>query len=56
MYELIQGHGRDDVYLHFAMVVGDHERVAEHWVLEEEWLKVIDVLNRQVRSKSACSV
>lgn len=48
IYELIQGHGRTDMYLHFATVIGDNERVAEHWVLEEEWLKAIAVLNRQV--------
>ncbi|OCH96211.1 hypothetical protein OBBRIDRAFT_744298 [Obba rivulosa] len=47
VYELIQGHGRTDIYLHYATVVGDFERVVEHWVLEEEWLKAIDVINRQ---------
>ncbi|KZT41330.1 hypothetical protein SISSUDRAFT_1042912 [Sistotremastrum suecicum HHB10207 ss-3] len=47
VYELIQGHGRTDVFLDFATIVGDHERVVEHWVLEEKWLQAIDVLNRQ---------
>lgn len=47
VYELIQSHGRTDIYLHFATVIGDLERVAEHWILEEEWIKAIDVLNRQ---------
>ncbi|TDL28590.1 DigA protein [Rickenella mellea] len=47
VYELIQSHGRTEVYLHFATVIGDFERVVEHWILEEEWLKAIDVLNRQ---------
>ncbi|KAF5374819.1 hypothetical protein D9758_000409 [Tetrapyrgos nigripes] len=46
-YELIQSHGRTDMYLHFATAVGDHERVIEHWIMEEEWVKAIDVLNRQ---------
>lgn len=49
MYDLILSHGRTDVYLHYATVVGDFERVIEHWVLEDEWVKAIDVLNRQVR-------
>ncbi|KAJ4484856.1 Pep3/Vps18/deep orange family-domain-containing protein [Lentinula edodes] len=46
-YELIQGHGRTDMYLHYATVIGDSERVIEHWVMEEEWSKAIDTLNRQ---------
>jgi vacuolar protein sorting-associated protein 18 len=36
------------MYLHYATVIGDYARVIEHWVMEEEWLKAIDVLNRQV--------
>ncbi|EJF66976.1 hypothetical protein DICSQDRAFT_95920 [Dichomitus squalens LYAD-421 SS1] len=47
VYELIQGHGRIDMYLHYAAVVGDFDRVVEHWVMEEEWTKAIDVINRQ---------
>ncbi|EIN14075.1 hypothetical protein PUNSTDRAFT_95620 [Punctularia strigosozonata HHB-11173 SS5] len=47
VYELTQGHGRTDMYLHYAGVVGDLDRVIEHWVLEEEWTKAIDVLSRQ---------
>uniref|UniRef100_A0A0W0FGN9 Uncharacterized protein n=1 Tax=Moniliophthora roreri TaxID=221103 RepID=A0A0W0FGN9_MONRR len=47
VYELIQGHGRTDMYLHYATVIGDFERVIEHWIMEEEWTKAIDVLNRQ---------
>lgn len=48
VYDLIQGHGRIDMYLHYATVVGDHERVVEHWILEEDWTKAIDTLARQV--------
>lgn len=47
VYELIQSHGRIDFYLHYASIIGDHDKVAEHWLLEEDYLKVIDVLNRQ---------
>jgi hypothetical protein len=48
MYELIQGHGRTDLFLYYATTIGDFERVVEHWILEEEWSKAIDVINRQV--------
>ena len=37
------------MYLHYATVIGDSERVVEHWIMEEEWSKAIDALNRQVR-------
>ena len=56
VYELIQGHGRTDMYLHYATVVGDFERVVEHWVMEEEWTKAIDVLNRQVCSSAMLTI
>ena len=52
MYELIQGHGRTDLFLYYATAIGDFERVIEHWILEEEWSKVIDVINRQVNMPS----
>lgn len=50
VYELILGHGRTDMYLHYATVISDLERVVEHWIMEEEWAKAIDVINRQVRA------
>jgi hypothetical protein len=48
MYELIQSHGKTDVYLFFAGLVKDYGRVIEHWVTEGKWSQAIDVLNRQV--------
>lgn len=48
VYELVQSHGRIDMYLYFATVVGDFERVVEHWIMEEQWIKAIDVINGQV--------
>lgn len=48
VYELILSHGRTEVFLHYATVVGDYQRVIEHWVLEEEWDKAINALSRQV--------
>lgn len=50
MYELIQGHGRTDMLLFYATVVGDFERVIQNWILDEEWIKAIDALCRQVCS------
>ncbi|KAG6911537.1 hypothetical protein DXG01_011839 [Tephrocybe rancida] len=47
IYELIQGHGRTDMYLYYANAIGDYQRVIEHWILEEAWLKAIEVINRQ---------
>ncbi|KIK86558.1 hypothetical protein PAXRUDRAFT_831909 [Paxillus rubicundulus Ve08.2h10] len=47
VYELIQGHGRTDMLLFYATVVGDYERVIQHWILEEDWSRAIDTLNRQ---------
>ncbi|KAL1762015.1 Pep3/Vps18/deep orange family-domain-containing protein [Schizophyllum commune] len=47
VYELIQGHGRTDMYLFYATTIGDFERVVQHWTLEEEWSKAIDVISRQ---------
>lgn len=32
------------MYLHFASVVGDHAKVVEHWVMEGNWLKALEVL------------
>lgn len=46
-YQLIQSHGRTDMYLHYATIVGDHDRVVEHWISGEEWTKAVDVINRQ---------
>jgi len=49
VYELILSHGRTDLYLFYANLNRDHGKVVEHWVTEEQWLKAIDTLNRQVR-------
>ena len=38
------------MYLYYATTVGDFERVIEHWILEEEWVKAIEIINRQVCS------
>ena len=48
IYELIQSHGRTDIYLFYATIVGDFQRVIEHWILEEDWLKALEIISRQV--------
>ncbi|GMK58572.1 hypothetical protein CspeluHIS016_0600140 [Cutaneotrichosporon spelunceum] len=47
VYELILAHGRMDLYLYYAELNKDHDRVVEHWIEEENWTKAIDVLSRQ---------
>lgn len=49
VYELIQSHGRTDLYLFYATLIKDHGKVIEHWIMEEQWLKAIEALSRQVR-------
>ena len=48
VYELILSHGRTDLYLFYANLEEDHSKIVEHWITEEQWLRAIDVLNRQV--------
>ncbi|KAF8912996.1 Pep3/Vps18/deep orange family-domain-containing protein [Gymnopilus junonius] len=52
VYGLIQGHGRTDMYLFFATAVSDFERVIEHWILEDEWVKAIEVISCQSRQSN----
>lgn len=49
VYDMILNHGREDVFLYYATVVGDFEKVLEHHIMDEAWLKAVDLLNRQVR-------
>ncbi|KAJ9093867.1 hypothetical protein QFC21_006240 [Naganishia friedmannii] len=47
IYDLIQSHGRTEVYLFFAGLLEDDSIVIDHWVTEEKWLQAIDILSRQ---------
>ncbi|KIR32632.1 hypothetical protein I352_05059 [Cryptococcus deuterogattii MMRL2647] len=47
VYELIQSHGRIDLYLFYANLIKDHGKVVEHWITEERWLKAIKALSSQ---------
>ena len=46
-FDLIKKHGRFDVYLHFASVVGDHERIVRYYIQSKQWTKAIDAINKQ---------
>lgn len=35
--------------LHYAAVVGEHERVIDYWILKEDWIRAIAALSGQVR-------
>ena len=35
------------MYLFYATLIGHSDRVAEHWILDEEWVKAIDTISRQ---------
>jgi len=44
------------MYLYYATAISDFERVVEHWILEEDWSKAIEVINRQVSAIRLYSV
>ena len=56
VFDLIASHGRDDLILHFAAIVGDHERIITHWILEEDWTKALAALNSQVSLINSISI
>jgi len=49
IFDLIASHGRMEILLHFASVVGDYERIVAHWIEEEDWAAALLALARQVR-------
>lgn len=46
-FDLLSNQGRTALILHFAELIGDYEKVINHWLFEEVWPKAIDALNRQ---------
>ncbi|EPQ27167.1 uncharacterized protein PFL1_05448 [Pseudozyma flocculosa PF-1] len=46
-YGIIQKHGRSEVLLHYAGLIGDFDRIVRHHVQEEAWTAAIDTLQRQ---------
>lgn len=47
VFDLLASHGRDEMTLYYAAAVGDHERIVTHWILEENWSKALEGLNKQ---------
>lgn len=46
-FSLISRHGRTDLMLHYAAVVGQHERIVRHWIDARDWTRAIEALNAQ---------
>lgn len=44
-FSLIGRHGRSEVMLHYAGVVGEWERVVRYWIERKEWEKAVEVLS-----------
>ncbi|KDE09671.1 hypothetical protein MVLG_00077 [Microbotryum lychnidis-dioicae p1A1 Lamole] len=47
IFDLLESHGREELTLYYAAIVGDHERIVTHWVLEENWKNALVSLNQQ---------
>ncbi|GAA6046606.1 hypothetical protein JCM3770_006235 [Rhodotorula araucariae] len=47
VFDLLGRHGRDELTLFYASVVGDHERIIQHHVAQEEWEKALQALSKQ---------
>lgn len=48
VFDLLASHGRDEMTLYYASVVGDHERIVTYWILEEGWTEALQALSKQV--------
>jgi hypothetical protein len=49
VFDLMERHGRDEMTLFFASVIGQHERIVTYWITEENWTKALEALSKQVR-------
>ncbi|GAA5995221.1 tethering complex subunit PEP3 [Rhodotorula paludigena] len=47
VFELLSRHGRDELTLFYASTIGDHERIIQHHVAQEEWSKALQALAKQ---------
>lgn len=48
VFDLIGRHGRAELEIAFAEVVGDYERIVRHWIGEESWANAIRTISGQV--------
>lgn len=54
VFSLLNSHGRDEMVLHYARVIGDHERIVNYWIAAGEWNKALVAIGSQVRLVSIC--
>ncbi|GAA5918386.1 hypothetical protein JCM1841_003937 [Sporobolomyces salmonicolor] len=47
VFELLGRHGRNEITLFYASVVGDHDRIIKHHIAHEEWSKALRALSKQ---------
>lgn len=50
-YQLMLHHGRMDVMLYYAELIGDHHRVISHHLQRREWTKALEVLAKSNDAK-----
>lgn len=48
VFDLISSHGRSELLLHYASVIGDYGRIVAHWIQEEDWQAALLAMARQV--------
>ncbi|KAF7724526.1 hypothetical protein EC973_000903 [Apophysomyces ossiformis] len=46
-YRLIASHGRNSEMLYYASLIGDFDRVINHWITESNWSKALEALSKQ---------
>ncbi|KAJ3023908.1 UNVERIFIED_CONTAM: hypothetical protein HDU68_008416, partial [Siphonaria sp. JEL0065] len=46
-FTLFSSHGRTQEMLFLAEEIGDYDRIINHWITKKEWMKALDILNRQ---------
>ncbi|KAJ3071689.1 hypothetical protein HDU98_004948 [Podochytrium sp. JEL0797] len=46
-FTLFSSHGRTQEMLFLAEEIGDYERIINHWITKKEWMRALDVLNKQ---------
>ncbi|KAI8064792.1 vacuolar protein sorting protein 18 [Gilbertella persicaria] len=44
-YQLISSHGYGSEWLYYAYLIGDHEKVIDHWISQDNWDKVMETLH-----------
>ncbi|KAJ1921944.1 tethering complex subunit [Mycoemilia scoparia] len=48
VYQLIKSHGRDDIMLYYADMLGEYHRIIDYWAKMGEYRKALEVLGKHV--------